>query len=131
MAESDGDHISYSSRFPVLSSQKKALHRDAIAQLRMSNWRPGTGIRLPRTEDRELRTPRLSDYGGNPPASRLHKYYKDLGFVPAIVLIKIPYDISGEQQLMDASSLRKERAQSDGINWITATAMVLFHLGAV
>ena len=32
---------------------------------------------------------------------------------------------------MQDTSLRKERATSDGINWFTATAMGLFHVGAI
>ena len=34
-------------------------------------------------------------------------------------------------ELTNDSSLRKARASRDGINWVTATAMALFHIGAI
>ncbi len=34
-------------------------------------------------------------------------------------------------ELTNDSSLRKDRASREGINWVTATAMALFHVGAV
>ena len=36
-----------------------------------------------------------------------------------------------QQDTENGTSLRKDRADHDGINWVTATAMILFHLGAV
>jgi len=32
---------------------------------------------------------------------------------------------------MNETSLRKERAQTDGVNWVTTTAMAILHLGAI
>ena len=36
-----------------------------------------------------------------------------------------------EQAVENGTSLRKDRADHDGINWGTATAMILFHIGAL